>query len=141
MLLMKSPIYAPAYERWAPFIARLIFGFQFLLGAYFKIGGHAMEVAQTAAVGWPLPEISVDAAFVVEVIAAVCLIVGYRVRAVAALLAVYVLLLALVFYRHIADPMTMGMFVSHLGFIAGLLYISVYGAQQIAAKPDQAPQR
>lgn len=125
-----------AYRTWAPFIARLIFGLQFLIGAYFKIIWHAAEVAQTAATGWPLAEASVWAAFVVEVVAGICLIIGYRTRPVAAFLAAYVLLLAVLFYRNIADPMTMGMFISHMSFIAGLLYVSVYGAQSIAVKKD-----
>lgn len=125
-----------AYRTWAPFVARLIFGFQFLMGAYFKIIWHAAEVAQTAATGWPMPEVSVWAAFVVEVVAGICLIVGYRTKAVAAFLAAYVLLLAVLFYRNVADPMIMGQFISHLGFIAGLLYVSVYGAQSIAIKKD-----
>lgn len=133
---MTLPHFTPAFERWAPFIARLIFGFQFLLGAYFKIIWHSMEVAQTAAVGWPMAEISVWAAFVLEVVAGIALIIGWQVRTVAAILAAYVLLLAFVFYRNIVDPMVMGQFVSHLGFIAGLLYVSVYGAKSLAIRKD-----
>ena len=133
---MNIPPYSRSYEVWAPFIARLIFGFQFLLGAFFKITWHAAEVAQTGAAGVPFPELAVWLALVLEVLLGLALIVGYRVRVVALILAAYVLLLALIFYRNVADPMTMGMFVSHLGFIAGLLYVSVYGAQRIAIRKD-----
>jgi putative oxidoreductase len=132
------PPYSRSFEIWAPFVARLIFGFQFLLGAVFKVTWHAAEVSQTAAVGVPFPELAVWAAFVLEVALGLALIVGYRVRQVGLILALYVLLLALIFYRNVADPMVMGMFVSHLGFIAGLLYVSVYGAQHIAVKKDSA---
>jgi putative oxidoreductase len=124
------------YQAWAPFIARIIIGVQFLIGAYFKIIWHAAEVGQTAAAGVPLPEIAVWAAFILEVIAGVALIVGWRVREVAAILAAYVLLLALIFYRNVADPMIMGQFISHLAFIAGLLYLSVYGARSFALRKD-----
>lgn len=124
------------YSRWAPFVARLIFAFQFLVGAYFKIIWHSAEVAQSAAVGIPFAEVAVWLAFAFEVLASLCLIIGYRVRPVAMLLAAYVLLLALLFYRNVADPMTMGMFISHLGFIAGLLYVSVYGARSFALRKD-----
>jgi putative oxidoreductase len=136
---MTLPYQSRAYVVWAPFVARLIFGFQFLLGALFKILGHSMEVAQTAAVGVPFPEVAVWAAFVFEVIAGVALIIGWKVRPVAFLLALYVLLLAVLFYRNVADLMIMGQFVSHLGFIAGLLYVSVYGAQHVAVKKDSFP--
>jgi len=133
---MNIPPYSRSYEVWAPFAARLIFGFQFLLGAFFKIIWHSAEVAQTQAVGVPFPELAVWLAFILEVVLGLALIVGYRVRIVGLVLAAYVLLLALLFYRNIADPMVMGMFVSHLGFIAGLLYVSVYGAQHIAVRKD-----
>jgi putative oxidoreductase len=128
-----------AYEKWAPFVARLIFGFQFLLGAAFKIIGHSMEVAQTAAVGVPFPELAVWLAFILELAAAIALIVGYRVRLVGFVLAIYVFALALIFYRNIGDMQTMGMFVSHLSMIAGLLYVSVYGAQSVTMKKDPLP--
>ena len=41
-----------AYESWAPFLARVIFGIQFLMGAAFKIPGTAgftAEAGMTAA--------------------------------------------------------------------------------------------
>jgi putative oxidoreductase len=136
---MQIPPYSPAFERWAPAVARFIFGAQFVIGAFFKIIWHSGEVAQTAAVGVPFPEVAVWLAFILEVGAALCLILGWRVRQVALILAAYVLLLAFLFYRNVADPMIMGQFISHLGFIAGLLYVSVYGAQQVALSPDSAP--
>lgn len=136
---MSYPPFTRAYEDWAPVVARIIFGVQFLIGAAFKIMIHSMEVAQTAATGWPLPEISVWAAFVLELVAGICLIVGYRVRTVAAILAAYVLLLAVLFYRNVSDPMIMGEFISHMAFIAGLLYVSVYGTQKAAVSKDSLP--
>lgn len=131
--------YSRSYEIWAPFIARLIFGIQFLIGALFKIIWHAAEVGQTAAVGIPFPELAVWAAFVLELAIGLALIFGYRVRQVAFITALWVLLLALLFYRNVSDPMVMGMFISHLAFIAGLLYVSVYGAQRIAVQKDPLP--
>jgi putative oxidoreductase len=131
--------YSRSYEHWAPAVARWIFGLQFLIGAAFKVMWHSAEVAQTAAVGVPLPEIAVWLAFIFEIVAGLALILGWKVRPIALLLALYVLLLAVLFYRNVADPMTMGMFISHLSFIAGLLYVSVYGAQHVAIKKDAPP--
>jgi putative oxidoreductase len=136
---MTLPHYSRAYETWAPFLARLIFGFQFLLGALFKITWHGAEVAQTAAAGVPFPELAVWLAFVLEVVAGIALIIGFKVRTTALVLALYVLLLTFIFYRNVADPMVMGMFVSHLAFVAAFLYLSVYGAQRIAVRKDPLP--
>jgi putative oxidoreductase len=133
---MNTFLHSSVYERYAPFLARLIFGFQFLIGALFKVLWHQAEVAQTAAVGVPFPELAVWLAFVLEVVLALALIVGYHTRIAAFTLAVYTFALALIFYNNLADPMTMGMFISHLGFIAGLLYVSVYGARSFALRKD-----
>jgi putative oxidoreductase len=128
-----------AFETYAPVVARVAFGLQFLLGAFFKMPGTAgfpAEVAMTAATGWPFATLSVALAFVLEVCAGLALVFGWHTRAAAFILALFTLLLAFVFYRHVSDPMIMGMFISHLAFIAGLLYVSVYGAKAVALKRD-----
>lgn len=130
------------YETWAPVIARIAFGLQFLLGAAFKIPGTAgflMEAQQTASAGVPFATAAVFLAFLLEVITGLMLVFGWHARKAAFVLAFYVLLLALIFYRNIGDIMMMGEFVSHLAFIAGLLYVSVYGAQHFAVRKDPLP--
>jgi len=135
-----QPKHYSLYERFAPVVARLIFGGQFLLGAAFKIPGtqgFAGEVAMTAAEGLPYATIFVGIAFVVEVVCALCIILGYRARAAAFVLAAFTLSLAIIFYTsNLSDPMMFGAFISHLGFIAGLLYVSVYGAKTFALRKD-----
>ena len=136
---MSFPPFNKSFEVWAPVVARITFGLQFLLGAAFKIPtteGFHMESAMTAATGWPLATLSVFLAFILEVTAGLCLVLGFKTRIAAGILSLFTLLLAFVFYRHISDPMTMGMFVSHLAFVAGLLYVSVYGAKSFALRKD-----
>lgn len=138
---MTLPHYIRAYENWAPVVARIIFGLQFLLAASFKIPGtigFTAEAQYAAAAGLPLATIAVAIAFVLEVLAGVSLILGWKVRTMAFLLSGYVLLIALLFYRNIADPAMLGQFVSHLGLIAGLSYVAVYGARHFAISRDRA---
>jgi putative oxidoreductase len=138
---MALPHFSRPYETWAPFVARLLFGFQFLLGAFFKIPGtpgFAGEVAMSAQMGLPFATYFVALAFLLEVVCGVALIIGWHTRHAAMVLAVFTLALAVIFYSNLSDLMTMGMFVSHLGFIAGLLYVSVYGAQKVAVMKDPA---
>jgi putative oxidoreductase len=128
-----------AYENWAPVVARVIFGLQFLLAASFKIPGtigYQAESAYAGAAGLPFAGFFVGVAFLLEVLAGVSLILGWQVRRMAFLLSGYVLLIALLFYRNVADPAMLGQFVSHLGLIAGLTYVAVYGAQHFALSKD-----
>ncbi|MDB5189900.1 MAG: DoxX family protein [Parcubacteria group bacterium] len=136
---MNSSRYSRAYERWAPLVARVLLGGTFLMGAAFKIPGtqgFVMESGMAAAMGLPHASIFVTLAFVVEVVAGISLIIGWHARAAALVLAAFTLALALIFYTNFSDQMVMGEFISHLGLIAGLLYVSVYGAQTIAVRRD-----
>ena len=91
---MVLPHLTPGYEKWAPFIARLIFGGAFLLSAFYKLPGSEsfnMQVRMTADAGLPLASVLVTLAFVLEIIAGVEHNVGYHNRTEAAALAVLVL--------------------------------------------------
>ena len=125
-----------AYENWAPVVARLFLAAQFVAAAAFKIMGFGMEVAQTAAAGVPMANVAVGAALVLEIVGVISLLLGWRIRLVSMLLAGYVALLAVLFYHDWSTPMGMGMFISHLGLIAALLYVSVYGARHFAISRD-----
>src|ERR1041385_984470 len=99
ILFMKYLYESPTYESWAPVIGRILFSIPFFVGALFKVMWFSMEVAQTTAAGVPLPTIAVGAAFVLELATALMLLLGWRTRLAAAVLAAYVLLLALIFYH------------------------------------------
>lgn len=137
---MNLPHYSRAYENWAPVVGRAFFGILFLFGAVLKIPGTAHfteEVGFTASAGVPFALIAVTLAFILEVIAGIALIIGWKARTAAFILAIYTVILTLVFYHNFNDILAAGNFVSHLGLIAGLLYISVYGAQYAAVSKNR----
>ncbi len=115
------------YMQWAPVVARVFLAFQFGVAAYFKITMFSGQVAYTTAVGVPFPTIAVALAFVLEVAGIIALLSGYYIKILSGLLAAYVLLLGVLFYHNWADQMIFGLFVSHLGLAAALLYVSVFG--------------
>ena len=136
---MRFPYESRSYERWAPFLGRVLFAFLFLFAAYGQIPGtqnFSMEVGMTASQGVPLPMAAVTLAFLVDFLCGLALLLGFYARFAAALLVPYVLILGLVFYHHFSDPMQLGFFISHLGLMAGLLYVSVYGARDVAVRKD-----
>lgn len=140
---MKLPHLTRPYEQWAPVIARILFGALFLNSAFFKIPGTEtfyMQVAMSAAVGIPFALIAVTLAFIVEVVAGIALIVGYNTRTAAAVLIVFTVLIALFFGRNLADQTQMMTFFSCVQLVAGLIYVSVYGAQKAAVATCPLPQ-
>lgn len=136
---MASIPHARWWEMCAPVVARVLLGGLFLMGAAFKIPGtkgFVMESGMAAAAGVPFATILVGLAFLVEVIGGLAIILGWHARAAASVLAVFTLGLAIIFYSNFSDPMVMGQFISHLGLVAGLLFVSVYGAKNCAIKKD-----
>ena len=118
------------WNTWAPMVARILLAIQFAVAAFFKVTGFSMEVSMTAAAGVPLATAAVAAALVLEVVGVISLLTGYYIRIVSFLLAGFVMLLAVIFYHNWSDQMQFGMFVSHLGLTAALMFVSVYGARR-----------
>jgi len=112
-------------------IARLIFAFAFAQGAAFKFVVFGMDVtaSQIAAAGFPYPLLLAWVAAFFEVALAVAFLTGLYFREAAVVAAAYVLFLGLSFYgpEQWGNLMTYGQFVTHLTFIAGLLFAAVHG--------------
>lgn len=123
------------YQKFAPIVARLFLAFQFGVAAYFKLTMFSGQVAYTAAVGVPLPQVAVALGLALEIAGIIALLSGYKIRLLSFLLAGYVMLLGVLFYHNWSDQMNFGLFVSHLGLTAALLYVSVVGAKP-SASPD-----
>jgi len=120
----------------------VLFGAMFLHSAYYKIPGtetFAGQVEMSAAVGIPFAMIAVTLAFILEVVAGIALIIGWKTRTFAALLILFVILIAFFFGRNLADMTQMMTFFGCLQIIAGLLYVSVYGAQHAAVAACPLP--
>ncbi|MES2994757.1 MAG: DoxX family protein [Patescibacteria group bacterium] len=136
---MTLPHYSGAYEAWAPVIARLAFAATFLISAFFKIPGtetFTMQVGMAGAAGLPFPLVMVTLAFILEVCAGIALVIGWRTRTAGFLLALFTLLIAFVFYRNLADQAQFAGFMSCMALVAGLVYVSVYGAKHAAVRKD-----
>lgn len=139
---MTLPHVSPVYENWAPVVARVVSGLIFLMSAFYKIPGtesFLMQVEMSGAAGIPFPFVAVLLAFVLEVVAGIALVIGWHTRTAAVLLAAFVLLIAAFFYRDLSDQATFGLFMSCITQVAGLIYISVYGAQHVAVAKDPLP--
>ncbi len=132
---MTLPFLTRPYETWAPVVGRVLFGLLFLNGAFWKIPGtdmFTMQVAGAEAVGLPFATVAVFLAFLLEVVAGIMLVVGWNTRMAASALIVFVILIAVFYGRNLADMQQMMTFFTCLQLIAGLLYVSVYGAQRAA---------
>lgn len=113
-------------------IARLIFAFAFAQAAAFKFWLIGMDAtaAQIAAAGFPMAATLAWVAAFFEVALALAFLTGLYFREAAVVAVAYVLFLGLSFYgpeRWGGDLMAYGLFITHLTFIAGLLFAAAHG--------------
>lgn len=123
-------LHTHSYQRAALITARVLLAIQFGTAAWFKIMGFSGEAAMTAQVGVPFATIAVAVALALEVAGVIALLTGFKLRPIAFLLALYVALLAVLFYHDWSNQLNFGFFMSHLGLAAALLYVSVFGGKK-----------
>jgi putative oxidoreductase len=113
-------------------VARLLLALMFVLAGYGKLAGLAGTAGYIASKGLPMPMVLAVAAGVVELVAGVMLIVGWKARWAALALAAFTLVATLIFHAFWAMPaeqqmMQQLMFMKNLSVIGGLLFVFAFG--------------
>ena len=114
--------------RYLPFISRLMIGLPFAMSGLSKLGAYGATTGMISAVGLPFAPLAFAAAVATELGGGVLLIVGYRVRYVAAALALFSLATAMSFHHNFADQDQMIHFLKNVMMAGGLLQIAAFGA-------------
>ena len=115
-------------------IGRLLLAYVFIPAGIGKLGaGFAGTVGYIASKGLPMPEVLAVAALVVEIGAGIALLVGFKTRWAALLLALFSLAAAFFFHNYWAVPADQVMaqtlnFTKNLGLAGGLLAFAAFGA-------------
>ena len=111
-----------------PFVGRLMIGLPFAMSGLSKVGAYGATTGMISAVGLPFPALAFAVAVVTELGGGLLLIAGYRVRYVAAALALFSLATAMSFHHNFADQNQMIHFLKNVMMAGGLLQISAFGA-------------
>ncbi|HVE82158.1 MAG TPA: DoxX family protein [Myxococcales bacterium] len=120
-------------------LGRMFMGALFLVSA----GAKTLRFGDTLAAlrGWGMDDahLLLPLAIAVEVIGALFLLAGYKVRRVAVGLSVYLAIITFLVSFNLADSVNANSALSNLGFVAGLLMLAAHGAGR--ASVDAAVQR
>jgi putative oxidoreductase len=114
--------------RYLPVIGRAVIGGIFLLSGVGKVGAYAATTAAITAVGLPLAPLGWLIALIVEIGFGLMLLLGFRARPVAAVLALWCVVTAVFFHSNLADQNMMIHFLKNLAIAGGLLQIVHFGA-------------
>jgi len=121
-----SSILSPASA--APLIGRLLMAAIFLISGTGKLMAPGGTIGYIASVGIPLPELAYAGALAMELGGALLLVVGYRTRWVAAALALFSVVSAVLFHNALGDQNQLFHFLKNLAMAGGLLQVVAFGA-------------
>ena len=113
-------------ENFTELAGRLLLAAIFLLSGLGKLGAYSATAAYMSSAG--VPGALLPAVVATEVLGALAIILGFRTRAAAVLLAGFSLLTAIVFHRNFADQMQMNHFLKDVSIAGGFLLLVANGA-------------
>jgi putative oxidoreductase len=114
------------------FIGRILIGLPFAMSGLGKLAAYSLTTEKIGAVGLPFPPLAFAVAVAVELGGGLLLVLGYRVRAVALLLAAFSFATAITFHSNFADQNQMIHFLKNVMIAGGLLQIAAFGAGAIS---------
>ena len=114
-----------------PLIGRILMAIVFIMGGIGKLSAPAATQGYIAAVGLPVPLLAYIVALIVELGGGLLLLVGYRTKLVAAVLAAFCVVTALVFHHALGDQNQMIHFLKNFAMAGGLLQIVAFGPGRI----------
>lgn len=117
-----------SFQQLTTFIGRILLSLIFVNSGIHKLGDHAGTVGYISSVGAPMPEIAYWVAVIVEVGFGLALLVGFKAKIAAAVIALFTLATAVLFHSNFGDQMQMIMFMKNITIVGGLLLVVAYGA-------------
>jgi putative oxidoreductase len=113
-------------------IGRLLIAYLFVPAGFGKLMGFAGTVGYISSAGLPLPEVGAVIAILVEVVLGIALIVGYKTRWTALIMAIFTVAAAICFHNYWAAPdaakaMQTLNFTKNMAIAGGLLAFSAFG--------------
>ena len=108
-------------------IGRILISALFLISAYNKI--FSIDGSMSWMEGFGVPGVLLYPAIAFEIILPLCIIIGYKARIAAGLLALFCLSTAFIFHLNFADPMQKISFLKNIGLAGGFLIILANGTK------------
>ena len=111
-------------------IGRIFISLVFLLSGFNKIGNYEGTVGWMESLG--MPGIFLIPAIMLEVVAPILIIVGYKVRISSALLSLFCVATAVIFHNDFSNQMQFVSFMKNIGLAGGFLFLVVNGAKDFS---------
>jgi putative oxidoreductase len=123
---------ASAISEFMPLAGRVLMAAIFLISGSGKIFAPAATIGFIASAGLPLPTVAYGIAVFIEIAGGTALILGYRTRIVAAVMAVFCFATAFGFHAHFADQNQFIHFFKNMTMAGGFLQVMAFGAGRVS---------
>jgi putative oxidoreductase len=116
----------------AMLVGRILLSLVFLVAGYRKLMGVAASAGYFAKLGFPMPDVMVWVAIAIELGGGILLVLGWKARWAASLLALFTLIAAFAAHRFWeVDPAQyanqMNHFLKNLAIVGGMLFVAAVG--------------
>ena len=111
-------------------IGRVFISLIFLLSGFSKIGNYEGTVGWMESLG--VPGIFLTPTIVLEIIAPIFIIIGYKVKISAVLLSLFCIATAVIFHNNFSNQMQFISFMKNIGLAGGFLFLAVNGARDFS---------
>ena len=108
-------------------IGRIFISTIFLLSGFNKIGNYEGTVSWMESFG--VPEFLLIPAIILEIIAPILIIIGYKTKIAAAALSIFCIATAVIFHNNFSDQMQFIAFMKNIALAGGFLFLVVNGAK------------
>lgn len=114
-------------------IGRVLIAYLFIPAGFGKLMGFGGTVGYITSAGLPLPEVAAVVAIIVELGLGIALLLGFKTRWTAIVMAVFTIVTALFFHKYWSAPEAMKMmqqinFNKNMAIAGGLLALAAFGA-------------
>ena len=132
-----------ALQKYLPLIGRICMAWLFVPAGWGKIAGFSGTAAYVASAGLPFPPLMTAIALVIELVGGLMLLVGYKARWAAAVLALFTIVAAFGFHNYWSmPPEQAGMqkinFDKNIAIFGGLLFVVAFGAGRFSFDGNRA---
>ncbi len=114
-------------------IGRILVAYLFIPAGFGKLMGFGGTVGYITSAGLPLPEVAAAIAIIIELGLGIALLLGFKTRWTAIVMAIFTVVTALFFHKYWSAPDAMKMmqqinFNKNMAIVGGLLALAAFGA-------------
>ncbi len=109
-------------------VSRILLSLIFIVSGIGKITTPYAAIGMLNSVGAPFPTVAYVIAIIIEVGFGLALLIGYKTKLAAAIIAVFTLVTAFMFHTNFVEQVQVIMFLKNITIVGGLLQVVAYGA-------------